>query len=291
MNVNAHIGALFERDTDANLLERLATAYPEGRIRHFFELDLPQDDPRTKAALTILSTAGLRPWTDHSREIERTHEFRLTLRREYTHKDFERCDLLELGPSRDAVVEYAWRDNEGLIQLPGNELKKRFDFASCLFGWFVVPERVKHLLKESGLKNIVFKTTIPMIKSQGERLQLPNWSYWGKPWWELDSDFTMPPLAPNLMFTDRDGKPVRQGDFSNGFHVKEGLYAPPELHYRKSDLANLRPFDLARTYEPFGNRQGYDRGDCKLIVSQRFYQFCQEHGLKADWVPVRIDPE
>jgi hypothetical protein len=61
------------------------------------------------------------------------------------------------------------------------------------------------------------------------------------------------------------------------------------LHYRRSDLEDLAPFDLARTYEPFGNYSGYDRQNCSLIASKKFYEVCVANKLKTDWVPVRIE--
>jgi hypothetical protein len=85
---------------------------------------------------------------------------------------------------------------------------------------------------------------------------------------------------------------IRDGqDFSNGMQRSEGLFAHPELHYRKSDLERLEEFDLARTFEPFGNHRGYQRLFCPLVASRRFYETCVANKLKTGWAPVRIDPE
>lgn len=285
----ASISGIYEHTAGLELMDQLQNVYPEGRIRHYFEMRLPSTDARIQEVLRILAESGWIP-TRPDKRWDQSREYLFRLHREYDSSDFASCDLLELRiPSKD-WVEDAWRNKDGRIELPG-PLKKRLDFRKCNFSWYVVPERAKRILEASDLKRIVFHETIATTKSNGERLQLPNWSYFGNPWWELDSDFTMPPLSPKMQFENREGKPVNHGDYSNGFHRKDGQYSHPEFHYRESDLEGLDQFDLARTAEPFGNRQGYDPFDRPLIVSKRFYDFCVANNLKADWVPVRVDPD
>jgi hypothetical protein len=107
-------------------------------------------------------------------------------------------------------------------------------------------------------------------------------------WWELTSDFELPPLSPAMDLRDNNGNPIARGEVSNGCHRYEGLYIHPELHYRAEDLETMKPCDLAWTAESFG---GVPSADARvLIASNRFYRFCVDHALKTEWVPVRIDP-
>ncbi|MDB5290088.1 MAG: hypothetical protein JWL69_1329 [Phycisphaerales bacterium] len=178
------------------------------------------------------------------------------------------------------------------MRLLDGYLKKSVQIGFTMPTWHVVPDRVKKLIEHSDLGGVTFKPTLLLSGTYADADAQPiPWDSYGEPWWELDANLTMPPLSDSMMFTDSDGRVLKERDFSNGFHRKEGLYLHPELHYRALDLAKLPPFDLARTYEPFGNRRGYDRTDCPLVASQRFYDFCEQHGLKTGWVPVRIEQD
>ncbi|MDP9175094.1 MAG: hypothetical protein M3O30_14700 [Planctomycetota bacterium] len=100
----------------------------------------------------------------------------------------------------------------------------------------------------------------------------------------------MPPVSPTMQLVDKNAKRVWPGRIT-GVQRLEGLYSV-ELHYRASDLRAIERFDIARTYEHFW---GYDNNErqldyCPLVVSKRFYDLCQCHNLKVDWLPVHIDP-
>lgn len=110
-------------------------------------------------------------------------------------------------------------------------------------------------------------------------------------YWELDSDFILPPLSPSMTLTDSAGRPIRGDDFDAGVHRREGSYMHPDLHYRASDLTGLEPFDLARAFEPFGKHRTYSSLNCPLMASRKFYECCVSNGLRAGWVPVRIGPD
>lgn len=291
MRIRGHILPPPVPKMPAGLLEQLIAIYPEGHRFNMFGCSLQMDDPRFAAVTECLRNAGLSPRADRSKPAS-VSEFSFSMTREYEPADLAACTLLELrGAPGDWPTRWipdAWRSDDGRIELRG-PLKKSMDFGKCNFEWHVVPHRVKVLLAAEGLKHVCFRKTIPMTRSGIDRLRLPNWSYFGKPWWELDSDFTLPPLSPAMTFTNRLGNPVNRGDYSNGFHRVDGSYNHAELHYRDSDLNELGPFDLARTAEPFSNRLGYDPFDRPLVASKRFYDLCVAHNLKADWVPVRID--
>ena len=60
-----------------------------------------------------------------------------------------------------------------------------------------------------------------------------------------------------------------------------------QLSYRRSDLAAMGAFDVARTCE-YRSNQG-SPAHRHLVVSQRFYRFCKSLNLDGNWVPVRIE--
>jgi len=112
----------------------------------------------------------------------------------------------------------------------------------------------------------------------------------GGPFWEVTSDFILPPVSPSVELLDKSGKRVWPGSVASVSRVG-GLYNSPELHYRASDLRAIDSFDIAKTYESFGIAGTERKPDyCPIIVSKKFYELCQHHNFKVDWLPVHIDP-
>lgn len=317
MTLYCHIDGLFVEDVGEQLFAELVRTHPEG-IRgshgHAFRAILPTTDERAQTLLKCLAQAGYKPWVDRTRSIDRSREFSLQYRRQYDEADLEQCDYLELRPPPEAHVhDAAQRDSAGRIQLLSGEspewhrlshvepaaaasirkeyLKESVDFSFTMPSSYIVPDRVKGILETGQFQHSRFRPTalVSGLVATAGSIAI-SWEEYGAPWWELDSAFTMPPLSDSMTFTDMRGNVLKEHNFSNGFHRREGLYLQPELHYRASDIMGLEQFDLARTFEPFGNRKGYDRNDCPLVASKRFYRFCVENDLKTNWVPVRIDP-
>ena len=75
--------------------------------------------------------------------------------------------------------------------------------------------------------------------------------------------------------------------------ILDGDYLEKEIHYAEDVLRRVEPFDAAETYEVFcgpGWKKD-DNGRRRLVVSQRFRQFCLARHLNVSWhSPVRIDP-
>jgi len=106
--------------------------------------------------------------------------------------------------------------------------------------------------------------------------------------WELTSEFVLPPLNNASLLFNNDGQPF-DGDYDKGCFLVEGCYWPGELHYKRSTLQTVGPFDLARTHERFGNKDSVSFP--RLIASRNFYDFCKNQKLNLDWWPVRVDPD
>jgi hypothetical protein len=267
---------------------------------------LKRDDPRLGSICGLLTEWKLSPWLDRSRQPLR-NEYDMRYDREYDHNDLSECAFLELTPPQEAGNYGAMNRGpgpEGEVIFPQAEMPggvnnpvatphaDGFDFMYGMYTWIFVPLRVKTILESGNLRGLKFRRAnfAPQQTKDDE-----GWDDWerkyGIPYWELDSDCTMPPLSPSMPLWTSDKEPAVGGDYSKGLLRLDGLYSHAELHYRSSELARLPPFDLARTFESFGNKIEYDRFDCPLVASQRFYRFCIERGLNTGWTPVRIDPD
>jgi len=249
----------------------------------------------------------MRPWNSASGPRKKGLEYTFKLERVYAPAGLADCDLLELRPPFEAFNTGAiFRTGAGEMIVPEAQNPLGFAIMSAEPYWYFASSQTKATLGRAGLLNVLFRPTVlvPRVEDFDEAgapvevaPDLASIVRSGRDlagpidYWELDGDFTMPPLSPSMEFVDAGMKSVLSGDFANGFQRKDGFYTHPELHYRASDLAALPEFDLARTYEPFSNRSGRDSFDCPLVASRRFYDFCVASGLETGWVPVRIDRE
>lgn len=292
-----------ELSTDAAAaIEPLSECEPRRGVR----IRLPLDDPGCQLALRILNDAGMSPWRSATGPRKKGREYSFRLERRYSSTDLASCSLLELRPPAEACNHEAiFRTVAGEMIVPEAQTPSGFDIMTGDSFWYFTPSRIKELLESSGLINLRFRPTahvpqfagfelngtpvecVPELDSfirSGRRLDDPV-SYW-----EIDTDFTLPPLSPSMSFVDSEGNSVESGDFANGFDRRDGFYTNPELHHRASDLADLPPFDLARTFEPFTFRRASDWFDRPLVASRRFYRFCVQNGLRTGWLPVRFEP-
>lgn len=282
-------------EVDPVLLAKLRSEFPEQEALRGFSLVKHIDDNCMQEALDLLGAAGLRPWDfNQERPLEVGVEYYLTYERVYDATDLSACEYLQILPPPKAFhMEAYWRTESGRIILPKYKMPRGFDImiTNLRIAYFAT-ERAKTTIEEARLRNISFLPACfgPARLQKGDTEDSIAAQY-GRFYWEIDSDFTMPPLSPSMRFKTADGSPWRRGDYSNGLHACEGLFRRPELHYRRSDLDRLEPFDLARTLEPFGNYRSYDKQLCPLIASGRFYETCVAGKLKTGWIPVRVDPD
>mgnify|MGYP005858920299 FL=1 len=248
-------------------LRELLTIYPDGRQNdRSFGVWLVQGDPRVPMILACLHRLGYRQWQRQG-ERELSREYDLNLIREYDPGDFEQVEYAEFWPE--------------------------LDFAHTILGHILVQQRVRDLLLEGGFRHLVFQPTV-LVSGRGVRPGRYTPMPWEQfklsgPWWELSSDTVLPPLSPTVDLRDwRSGQPLRPADRLVRCSLREGFYNHGELHYRRSELSKLEPFDAALTFENFGpsHAPAY-----RTVVSKRFYDCCQRHGLRGRWAPVRIDAE
>ena len=99
------------------------------------------------------------------------------------------------------------------------------------------------------------------------------------PWWLVDSSKRLP--VPSDTLLERLPSGGYQAPSENDGPIIEKGWEDVELHYRRSDLSPLFPFDVARAR----SRNQLS----KIIVNQRFRHFCRERGLQFTFRPVRIE--
>jgi hypothetical protein len=278
---------------DPALIERLRSVFPKQGAPFGFDCHAPLDDGRTQEVLRFLEEAGLRAW-DSTKGIlpDDKTEFRMSLEREYNAADLSACDYLEIWPPGNAVhMDAESNTGSGEMIIPQRRMPRGFAImASFASHRYFVPEQAKATLERAGLRNVVFRAvSYRTSKDRPDDSEETLVARHGRPYWELDSDFSMPPLSPSMILTDTRGKPLQPGDFSRGLIPRDGLFWHAELHYRRSDLDALDGFDLARTREPFGTYNS--RPFWRLVASRRFYETCVANKLKTGWVPIRVDPD
>lgn len=299
MKIYAHIDGIFQQQVGDSAFLELITIYPEGRAGshgHSFQVHLPVDDARVVGVFDALQRRGLRRWNPLVPRSEHASGayFHLQLERVYDTSDLDEFRFFEFHLPSNAYHLQIRRDNAGrlAIPLPPSPTDLAVDVLNFMCGdgadwWYFVPTRVSDILVEEQLDHLVLAPTetIFLEKSSTSNLVMKEGLYW-----EVNSDFIMPPVSPGMALVDKQRRQVWPGPATN-IYRQEGLYRWPELHYRASDLRAIGPFDIARTFENFG-WGGEDRMPDRspVIVSKRFYDVCQKHGFKVDWLPVHIDP-
>jgi len=211
--------------------------------------------------------------------------------REFDESDLAVAKYLVLG--FDHMAACADRDEEGRIRINATTLPRKAGLSWCHCG-YLVSETARRALISSGLNCLKFRPTSIGDHSSVDEGENEVVEYDGRTWWELTSDVILPPLrlGDGLVLLDCEGRPVRPGDFTNGCFPREGAVQNPELRYKASELAAMPPFDIAKTFEIFGNRPYAGRppsDDNRMtVVSQRFYQLCRSIDEKVSGRPVRI---
>lgn len=268
--------------------ERIGRDATGQQTRSFCFTNIPRDDPRVDKVFAVLRKYGWFPHIDETLPMQ-PNEYFLILERKYTRSDLRKCELLKFT-GRRYVPDLGWRTKpEGLIVLPVHRMRKiAATDADTLYtyrpGWDVVSDRVKRIIEEAGMRHVVFRPTV-LVRGKGMPDDPPaSWSKVGDPWWEITSDYTLPPLSPTVQIVAQDGSPFVSYKTQN-LELREGLYRIPELHYRRADIERCEPFDLALSYEHIG-KPPYQQ---MKIASQRLYQLFTKYSIKAAWMPVRLD--
>jgi hypothetical protein len=271
----------FKDDVGDALYQQLVGVYRDESSPHSFYARLPATDARMVRIRQLLSAS--RPST-----------FMIDIDRIYEPADLEAARLLEVFPGR-WNNQVLGEDPERRLKIPIGSVCAEVDIiGSPLPARYILPERVRKILARGRFKHLAFRPTVCYPGRRHDAKAPPRpWPPSHEPWWEIDSDFILPPLSDTMTFVNRKSQVIKERVWTNGFICKEPPYRNAELHYRARDLEGLPPFDVARCYEAFTNvpSKEPDHLQRPVIVSQRFYRYCVKHNLQFGWIPVRLDPD
>ena len=169
------------------------------------------------------------------------------------------------------------RDKQGRLMLRVATLAHDVQIGCVLFDTTVVSDTLRREMIQAGLIGPKFVEVVPIGQNTGERF------------WELKSSVILPPMPRDRVLKHR----ATPDDDVHVAGILDGDYLEREIHYAEDALHKLEPFDVAETHEifcgPGWKEDGH--GERRLVVSQRFRQFCLARHLKVGWhSPVRIDP-
>lgn len=200
-----------------------------------------------------------------------------TADRWYSDDEFRSAEFLILKrqPQIQSVTEPD-HDEQGRLLLLGKNVNPNRKIGSVYPNHIVISDAVKQLLEPGGFVGLQFGEVAVKGKLAEEMVgQL----------WELQSSVVLPKMANIHQFIhpgQTEPEPF-QGDYSKIIMLNDPPFSKGEVHYRRSDLAALGTFDIARTFE------NYMEPKPALVISQRFYQHCLKNKIKLEVDPVIVD--
>ena len=268
----------YENWEDRGIIEEFRQLFPFAKRGAGFGLDLPPGDPRISQVLAEFARRGI-PRVDYSSPPKKPRprfEYTLEYHHHYHPADFDSARYLYLKHEVLAGGDQR-RDAQGRLILPGAGLPPDFEIGCVLFDTTVVSDSLREEMIQAGLIGPRFVEVVPTGQSTGKKL------------WELKSSVILPPMPPERVKR-------HQASPEDDVHVAgilDGDYLEKEIHYTEDVMRAVEPFDVAETHEifcgPGWKKDGH--GERRLVVSQRFRQFCLARHLNVSWhSPVRTDP-
>lgn len=198
-----------------------------------------------------------------------------SIMRNYVDSDFTASEFLVLRYQRKLKgIDGPQRDDTGRLLVLASDAKPNLKFGSTYpDNLIIVSDTVRQFLEKEQLIGLRFLPVAIKSKSSVAAPELP---------WELDSTVTLPKIANTHKLIHHGPQPF-EGDYSRLVLINDSPFFGAELHYRRSDLDAIGPFDLANTLEKY-------RTSHPLVISQRFYQHCKKNKISLNVEPVRIDP-
>ena len=258
--------------------EELMRIQPEARNRNGFGRSLitkePCGDAFIQHALEVLKRHGI-----PRRRTANSTSYGYTISRFYESNDLMDSELLLVSAQRQIQsLTDPLRDEQGRLLLTASNAKPSLK-VGCIFGnWTIVSDGVRRSFEAGDFIGLRFQE----VALKGKSVHASP-----EPFWELLSSITLPKMPHPERFVHRGiiAPEPFQGDYSRVVLISDPPFAKAEVHYRRSDLEAIGPFDIAGTFE------NYMEPHPALVVSQRFYQHCLKHKIPLEVEPVRIDPE
>jgi hypothetical protein len=273
---------------DPTLLEQLNRLLPlkERRDYGFWILRVP-DLNLVDQAIALSQSHGWRPHIATERVARDDKVYFLDYEREYDASDYEQAEYLRfIGRGRVHLHQEGRRDwkRRLMLDMMQSDIEEPDLIACTDERHMLVADPVLESLRSASLSGISFFETMFIDIRDVHALRLP-WDYWKRRWWEvIGGNLVLPPLSHRqsiVGWLTREPLPRGSDQPCLPLDVDDTRIGTAELHYERSDIRTVEPFDFAHTFE----RIGRDRA---VIVSQRFYQAVKTGGDIGRWVPVRV---
>lgn len=276
---------------DRDLAELRAIAVSAGEHPRLKKLTLPAGSEGLARALRILHSSGATRNLDPD-EWRVPGRYNMTRRRVWELPDFESAPYLHLRgrtppPGQQALVF----SDDGLVRMPAPALEGRRRRLLASGELVLAVAAVADDLRRAGLRGLAVRPALVVtgvatpghadgpVVSREELVQLA-------------SDRVLPPMSPSIgRYVSRYRSPgvyeaARVGGEVDHLHfLRDPPFIDVQPAYLRADFAGVEPFDVAGTFERV-EPAAYAR---MLIVSQRFYRYCRENRIEAEWVPVRFE--
>jgi hypothetical protein len=252
-------------------VERWPRFKKRGRVG--FTIDALSDSSELKEIIEFIEEqAGkIAKWSRFTGVFDDFKSYQLEGIRHFDLDEIEKADYCWCIPKK-IITKSGYRHDDGILEVERGSIMAQ-SIGSTISGFTVLcTESIRQEIEKEGFVNVEFKP----VNVSGKKP--PK-----EPLWEISGHTHLPPVT-NKLVNDRGEKP---DDSARGCWVDD-LFFPPLLTYNQNSLAKaVGGFDVGVTTEKWHSGIIARRSPF-LICSKRFRLWCQDRGLKLDWVPVHM---
>ncbi|MEM8736913.1 MAG: hypothetical protein AAGG38_00335 [Planctomycetota bacterium] len=300
--------SLLKQYLQPELVTKLEEILPENNKVSQFSVFLYEDDERNEQLRQLLAEHGVQYLKDGAWDYKSAC-YMVDTYYEYEPVDLECADYFMLYEPEFAMADKQIRPDGRLWIQVNDSTDGRVSYynipdrhiGAAVFGWFLVSPTFRRAIESRKLIGPVFEDTVPFYRdadlgTNAEDAEPVDWAEvgWG-PLYIMGSHITLPPVHPDIKLTSFHGREEDWVDYPRDTEgpakVREGRWPPSELHYLRSEMEEVEPFDVGRV-RASGSKIKYrpDAGH-QLVFSRRFYDLCNEMGLKLTWHPVYLEDD
>ena len=254
----------------------LVAAYPEYKKNEvdWWEVLLPENDPKLAAILEFINNLGLLPYTKSHpwyRKVGKPNLFLIKKMYEFTPHEYNDAPFLEMaGEIEMGEHKHLHFDSPILVRV-----KSKIPPIGRAEGAKgpICTQTIKQAMETEGFKGFTFT---PVVVGGSRQSSEPLWEIW--------SNCMMPPMCSPLV--DDDGTPVIPDHYANGCHPAESEF-PHIYRYTSEAIASMAGVDAAVTHEDFGPKTKLCEMR-RLLVSQRFRQWALKNKINLNYDPIIV---